>query len=258
MHNSHNSPVAPPDERGRGLTSPLARRSFLRYTGASLAVGGLLLAGCSDDDEDTSIDPNANLLDVGTGDIGILNFAYALEQLEAAFYAQVVGTTAGSFFNTTATEGEKAILRDLKDHEAIHAAFFKSTLGTNAIRDLTPDFSSIDFTQRTTPTGSARLGVLDAAKAFEDLGVAAYNGAGRFISSNDNLILAGKIVSVEARHAAVIRELLAPNTFVADDVVEINPTTGTGQERSKRPQEVLQTANRYLAPGSRLSANNFA
>lgn len=251
MHNQSNFPVAPADQPERGLTSPLARRSFLRYTGASLAVGGLLLAGCSDDDDD--VDPNSNLIDVGSGDTGILNYAYALEQLEAAFYTQVV---AGDYFKNTATAGEKAILNDLKDHEVIHAAFFKAALGNNAIKSLQTDFSSIDFSQRTT-TAAGKLGVLQAAMAFEDLGVAAYNGAGRFLTDVNNLALAGKIVSVEARHAAAIRELVTPNTFVADDVVDINPSTGTGMERSKRPAQVLEIANQYLAAGSKLSARSF-
>jgi hypothetical protein len=244
MHTNPNLPSASAGEPGSVLSSPVARRSFLRYSGTGLALGGLWLAGCSDDEDEP--DPNANRLDVGSGDTGILNYAYALEQLEAAFYTQVV---AGAYF-TAATAGEKAILRDLKDHELVHAAFFKKALGAAAIKDLTPDFSTIDF--------SSRNSVLTAARDFEDLGVAAYNGAGRFISSADNLTLAGKIVSVEARHAAAIRELIATNTFVADDVVSIDPNTGTGMERSKRPPVVLETANRFLAAGSKLSANSFA
>ena len=253
MQTSHNTPEPLAPETGRGWAgSPVARRSFLRYSGAGLAVGGLWLAGCSDDNDD--IDPNANLLDVGSGDNGVLNYAYALEQLEAAFYVQVV---AGAYFST-ASAAEKAIFNDLKDHEAIHAAFLKAALGSAAIKALTPDFSGIDFGVRLGATGAAKMGVLDAAKAFEDLGVAAYNGAGRFISSNEYLVLAGKIVSVEARHAAVIRELIEPNSFVKDDVVELTGTNPRGTERSKRPPVVLETANKFLAAGSKLSAKSFA
>jgi hypothetical protein len=43
------------------------------------------------------------------------------------------------------------------------------------------------------------------AKTFEDLGVAAYNGAGKLIKNIDYLKAAGRIVSVEARHAAAAR-----------------------------------------------------
>ena len=263
MQHNPNSPVAETEKSGPNLTNPVARRSFLRYSGAGLAVGGLWLAGCSKD-SDPAVDPNAGLTDVGTGDLGILNYAYALEQLEAAFYAQVVAT-----FYSGATAGEKAILTDLRDHEGIHRDFFKGALGTNALPARVPDFSGIDFTQRTIAAGGGKLGVLDAAKAFEDLGVAAYNGAGRFITNADYLTLAGKIVSVEARHAAAIRELLNVNTFVANDVVDLTTSTpnnsggtgnltGTGMERSKRPPVVLATANTFLATNSRLSANSFA
>ncbi|MBH8560459.1 ferritin-like domain-containing protein [Hymenobacter negativus] len=261
MHNSTNSSV----DLAAGLGTPVARRSFLRYSGAGLAVGGLWLAGCSKDDDNN---PTAGFIDVGTGDTGILNYAYALEQLEAAFYAQVV---AGDYFkNANTSAAEKALFTDLKDHEAIHAAFFKGAITSGRITDsLQPDFSGIDFSQRTTAAGSAKMGVLNAAMAFEDLGVAAYNGAARFISSVDYLTLAGKIVSVEARHAAAIRELLTQNTFVANDVVDLTTSTpnnsggtgnltGTGMERSKRPPVVLETANKFLAANSKLSANSFA
>ena len=241
--------LVPADARGK--TAQTARRSFLRYSGAGLAVGALWLAGCSKDDDPSG---NNSVLDVGSGDTGVLNYAYALEQLEAAFYAQVAGGASGSYY-AGANATEKGIFNDLRDHEAIHAAFFKQALGSAAIKALTPDFSGIDFTQRTTVAGSTKMGVLNAAMAFEDLGVAAYNGAGRFITSVDYLTLAGKIVSVEARHAAVIRELLATNTFVASDVVD---TTTTGLEKSKRPPVVLQTANKFLAADSQLSANSFA
>ena len=59
---------------------------------------------------------------------------------------------------------------------------------------------------------ASRLSVLNAARDFEDLGVGAYNGAGRYLASPDFLTIAGKIVSVEARHAAAIRDILAPRT----------------------------------------------
>jgi hypothetical protein len=59
---------------------------------------------------------------------------------------------------------------------------------------------------------NSRTSVLAAAAAFENLGVAAYNGAAQYISSTDYLTLAGKIVSVEARHASAILDLQNPKT----------------------------------------------
>jgi hypothetical protein len=62
--------------------------------------------------------------------------------------------------------------------------------------ELSFNYGNLDFNSRTQ--------VLATAKALEDTGVAAYNGAGR-LSNPDYLLLAGKIVSVEARHASAIK-----------------------------------------------------
>ena len=170
-------------------------------------------------------------MNLGSGDIGVLNYAYALEQLEAAFYTQVVATPF-----TGITSEETAILSDLKLHEIAHRDFLKAALGASAIKNLTVNFSSIDFTSRTS--------VLNTAKAFEDLGVPAYNGAGKLIVDANYLLIAGKIVSVEARHAAAIRDLLNPNSadFAGDDVV----TAANGLDVSRTPSQVLAIADTYI------------
>ena len=56
------------------------------------------------------------------------------------------------------------------NHEVAHRDFFKAALGASAIYTLSFDFSSINF--------SDRAMVLGTAKALEDTGVSAYNGAG--------------------------------------------------------------------------------
>lgn len=70
------------------LTQPAnTRRNFLKFSGIALAGTGLLLAGCSDDD-DASTPPASNQLpgvrngvfDLGGGDYGVLTYASALEQ----------------------------------------------------------------------------------------------------------------------------------------------------------------------------------
>ena len=255
------------------LYTPIKRRSFFMYAGATAGATALVLAGCSKSDSSPAV------TDVGSGDAGILNYAYALEQLEAAFYAQVKSTAGGYYAGLSPTSAERQIIDDLAAHEAIHRDFLKAALVANSItplKDLTPNFSTIVFTDRAS--------VLTAAQTFEDTGVAAYNGAGRFLTNNANLALAGKIVSVEARHSALIRDLRNYNSFVGSDIVntftpsapatagvysgEGTPNTtpntlgngnpGPGQERSKRPPIILQAVNNFLADGSKLSANSFA
>lgn len=216
----------------------VGRRLFLRYAGA-FAAGGAVLASCKEGVENptTVMAP----VDLGTGDVGILNYAFALEQLEAAFYTQVIATPYSGM-----SDAEKTILTDIRDHEIIHREFFKAAIpAASRIADLVPDFSSINFTDR----GS----VLGTAKAFEDLGVSAYNGAGPLIKDVNYLALAGKIVSVEARHAAAIRDLLNPKSadFAGDDVV----APATGLDVSNAPSVVLPIAQKYVK--TQITATNL-
>ncbi len=211
-----------------GLVKNANRRQFLKRGTLSVAAAGLFMVGCNDDDDPIPMNPGVNL---GSGDVGILNYAYALEQLEAAFYAAVL--EGGYFANANAEE--KTIMGDLEKHERAHREFFKAALGSNAIEGLEVDFSSIDFNDRNS--------VLGAARTFEDLGVAAYNGAGQFLESADFLLIAGKIVSVEARHAAAIRDLINPGSddFAGDDLIDSN-----GLERTLSFSEVLTAASSFV------------
>ncbi len=213
----------------RSLTTPMQRRNFLRVAGASAAASALLVTvACKDDDTTTPGGGTGAAVNLGTNDIGILNYAYALEQLEAAFYIQVITTPYSGI-----TAAETALLTDIRDHEVAHREFFKAALGANAIAGLTPNFSSINFADRAS--------VLGAAKAFEDLGVQAYNGAGSLIKDAGYLTLAGKIVSVEARHAAYIRDLISNGSFADNTVIDNN-----GLDMSKTPAAVLAIAGTFV------------
>ena len=206
------------------LSRKVERRSFLRFAGAGAAGVALLAAGCK---KDRQPDNMGGGLYIGSGDIAILNYAYALEQLEAAFYTEVVAKASSNNLN----EMEKAYMKDIRDHEIAHREFFKTVLGGNAIKSLTVDFSSIDFTKRDS--------ILGTAKAFENLGVAAYNGAGFLIKNSAYLVVAGQIVSVEARHAALINDLITPGSFAAD-------TDANGMDKSMSAPEVLAIAGNYI------------
>jgi hypothetical protein len=219
-----------PGEPGTRIKS-LSRRNFLSYLGGASA---LLVTAAACKKDDINNDDGVNL---GSGDFGILNYAYALEQIEAAFYKKISDTPYSGI-----TAAETALLGDIRDHEIAHREFFKNALGSNAIPELTLDFSSINF--------SSRDNVLAVAKTFEDLGVTAYNGAGKLITNADYLVLAGKIVSVEARHAAYIRDLISNGTFADNTAIDAN-----GLDMARTPNEVLTLAAPFIK--TKLNASNL-
>lgn len=198
------------------------RRDFLRVLG----IGGTavllpsVFGACDDDDDPVGNGGNngAVTLNLGT-EAGILNYAFALEQLEAGFYEAVVASAA---FNGMTAE-LKEVFTDLRNHEVAHREFFRQVI---------PAASRIGNLAFNTTTLNASLAsaatILKTSETFEDLGVAAYNGAGKYLTTPANLLLAGKIVSVEARHAAAIRDIRgaapynvgdANKRFAGDDVV---------------------------------------
>ncbi len=218
---------------------PRTRRDFLRAAGlggVTLAVGGSLAACAADPTTQPLAPGDAASLAVVNGqnitlnfasDVDVLNYAFALEQLEAAFYIAVASAPG---FATTFPANEQRILLGLRDHEIVHRDFLRAALGAAAIPNLTPNFAGVDFGSRTS--------VLQTAQAFEDLGVAAYNGAAKYLRSAAFLTLAGKIVSVEARHAAAIRAVLAGNRTAAFAPDAFDPAFA--------PSQVLAAADPFI------------
>ena len=80
----------------------------------------------------------------------------------------------------------------------------------------------------------------------------AYDGAGYLIQNPDYLILAGKIVSVEARHAAYIRDLITPGSFAGSDVIAAN-----GLNNTATIAQVLPIANTFLTTKVSASSYNY-
>ncbi|WP_341227769.1 ferritin-like domain-containing protein [uncultured Arcticibacterium sp.] len=214
-------------ERERGAN----RRQFLKISGLTMMSAGVLVACDKDDDMMTPTPGPDPIFDLGEGDLGVLNYAYALEQLEADFYSKVVNS-----FYSGISDVEKQVLTDLYNHEVNHREFFKAALGVATGGDtslVTPtlefDYGGLDFNNRDA--------VLGTAKVLEDTGVAAYNGAGYLITNPDYLLIAGKIVSIEARHASAIRSLINPNSadFAGDDIV----TEADGLDAAMAPSAIL-------------------
>jgi rubrerythrin len=125
------------------------------------------------------------------GDISILNFALTLEYLEAAFYAEAnrMGALSGE---------TKLFAKVVAAHEATHVATLKKVLGSAAVK-------SPKFNFRGTTESASRFRA--TAQTLEDTGVSAYKGQAPKIKSDAYLAAALAIHTVEARHAAWIREI---------------------------------------------------
>jgi rubrerythrin len=157
------------------------RSGFLRRTvGAGAAAVGAL-----------AVWPSAAAAKSDSSDVVILNFALALEYLQASFYteAERIGALRGALAHQANVVGT---------HERAHVKAFKELLGSAAIKE--PKF---DFHGVTESPDAFR----STAVAFEDLATAAYKQQAPLIKSKSYLAGALGIHSVEARHAAWIRRL---------------------------------------------------
>ncbi len=206
-----------------------SRREFLRLAGSfggALALTGSL-AACGDDKKD-STGPSGGITLNFAQPLDVLKYAFALESLEADFYTKVVANFSGSDISAS----DQVILGDIKNHEVIHRESLKTILGASNGFTVTTTYGSLNF--------KSRAQVLAASRDFEDLGVAAYNGAAQYIADVNNLLVAGKIVSVEARHASTIRDLISPKTAGA------NGFAPTSFDNAFSPAKVAAAAQTYV------------
>ena len=154
--------------------------------GAGLVGGAALLAG---------LPSLARAQSLSANDVGILNFALTLEELEAAFYVDALARGA--------LKGEaKQFATVAGAHETAHVAALRSVLGASAIAKPTFDFKG---------TTAAQGSFLATAVVLEDTGVSAYKGQAPLIQATAVLEAGLAIHSIEARHAAWARTLV-PNT----------------------------------------------
>ena len=226
--------------RAEEMLTPTSRREFLRLAalgGTAVFLPGVF-AACGDDDV-TVPGVGAATLDLAT-DTGIVNYAFALEQLEAEFYVRVVQESKAAGFNAL----QRRLLADIRNHEFIHRESLRALLGSNRLPELRigRSFRNTNF--------RSRESILATAQALEDLGISAYNNSARHLTDAATLLLVGKIVSVEARHSSIIREMIdgmGANTgllFAGDDIVDENGLDNKGQPAT--PSEVIAAAEPYL------------
>ena len=145
--------------------------------------------------------PSSQILDV-------LNFALTLEYLEAEFYNR--GLAAPGLIPAG---DDRMAFEVIAKHENAHVVFLIATI--RALGGTPVSKPTFDFTAGNGSNAGPFAAVftnydlyLAVSQTFEDTGVRAYKGqAGNLISSNAVLRAALRIHSVEARHAAHVREI---------------------------------------------------
>lgn len=150
----------------------------------------------------------------GTGDVKVLNYALALEDLEADFYSQLLKrlTTGGknAYGETINGLGVSGIdvnyVQRFGKVEAEHRDFLRSTLtkvagANNVIQPFRYDFGF----GSTDPNLLGRAALIDLLLDVERTGVAAYLGALPLFAANSPYRqTAAAIQGTEARHATII------------------------------------------------------
>jgi Ferritin-like domain len=165
----------------------------------------------------------------------ILNFALALEYLQASFYteAERIGALRGALDHQAHVVGM---------HERDHVKAFRTLLGSAAIKEPSFNFHGV--------TGNPSA-FRSTAVAFEDLAAAAYKQQAPLIQSRDVLAGALAIHSVEARHAAWIRRLAGflPAAKAFDDPLPDNQVidivNSTHFVTLQQPSTTAQTAPQF-------------
>jgi hypothetical protein len=192
--------VADPDEVIRGAVNRgHTRADFFRrgaIAGGTLVAGGLVIGGLP---EIALGKPSASQ------DVEILNFALLLEYIQEAFHAE--GLKRAKLTGELQTFAQTAAA-----HETEHVAALKAALGAQARSK-----PKLDFGDDTADADRFSL----AALKLEDLGVAAYTAQAPNLTSGA-LKAAARIVSVESRHSAWIRDLrgINPAPDAAEPAIE--------------------------------------
>jgi len=138
----------------------------------------------------------------------ILNYALTLEYLEAEFYSMALLSP-----NLIPAGAASQAIQTISKHETAHVNFLISAIGAvggTPVDKPTFDFSAGNGTgEGPFKTVFSDFGLfLSVAQTFEDTGVRAYKGrAAELVGAGAYLTAALQIHSVEARHAAHIRQM---------------------------------------------------
>eukprot|EP01113_Clastostelium_recurvatum_P009538 TRINITY_DN145_c0_g1_i1.p1 TRINITY_DN145_c0_g1~~TRINITY_DN145_c0_g1_i1.p1 ORF type:complete len:497 (-),score=173.96 TRINITY_DN145_c0_g1_i1:88-1539(-) len=142
-------------------------------------------------------------------DLNVLNYALALERLEAKFYADyLAGDTHQNDFANFGGGVTYNYIKMIGAHETAHVSALETTIaayGGQTIPECTYNFRDSFSTPEQ---------FLAVAQKLENTGVQAYLGAANTIFNKTLLTVAATITTVEARHAAFLQYVSGVNVPV--------------------------------------------
>lgn len=216
-----------PPERNPGALEklrddPTERRTFLRAVGGGAAAATLAvaLAACGKEKAGGNQVGGAGVgtAQYGEGDAGIVNYALALEYLEATFYSEAI--VSGSLKGRPLE-----LFKQFAETENSHVETLEGTLRSLGGKPAPKPKASFTLDDPDT--------ILATATQLEAIGANAYLGQANRIQDTKVLAAALAIHSVEARHAAAIQILLGEP--IAPDGPFARPTTSVDVLGQIRP-----------------------
>ena len=205
-----------------------------------------------------SASPGTGALQVpGTGDTQVLNFALALETLEAELYRQALArlTTGGTDMfgqNITGlgyatTDLDVKYIAEFAPIEAQHRDFLTAALKGNWVTAANAKFDfGFGDTNNFGVTPLTRLQTVQLVYAAEQTGVSAYlGGAGVLTPGSTNLTYAAAILGTEARHTTAVAIVLnspllneTPKLATAP-LIDGDPGSNGGKDDPLTPDQIL-------------------
>jgi hypothetical protein len=185
----------------------------------------------------------------GTGDIKVLNYALALEDLEADLYTQANQRFGGGGKNALGTyipglnmndsTAAVAYTYQFSVVEARHRDFLRNALGSAAITPFKYNFGIQGMTEKQ---------VLNLLYTAEALGTAAYLGAIPYLQTKTYLQIAGSIQGTEARHTATLAAILDQMYNQGLNTAPVTKQYGgsNGIEVPIAPDTVLKTVSPFI------------
>jgi len=210
----------------------------------------------------------------------VVQFALNLEYLEAEFYSiavtgqnlqqRGVPITGSGVSGPTTTNfgkvnfGNNLVLtagsaEDIADDEIAHVRTLRRALSNNGVTPIAKPAINLDALAPNGASLANQQAFLVLARAFEDIGVSAYNGGVSFLAGSPYLMTAARILAVEGEHTGNIRLQIArlgiPTTPL-DGADIIPPPSGSnffstnkanGLSAFRTPGQVLYLAYGFMA-----------